>query len=140
MSHLFQVISSCLRCSDKSPLIQDLSKSCMCEHKYIEETLRRYNFGSKFITYFIILFNVHYLDPHCIIYCKYNSFSSTRHPKHKLENQISDAQEIEVKKSKVSYVGELLNCPLCRIPNLDATSMTAHLFEKHGKQRLTVML
>ena len=32
MSHLFQVISSCLRCSDKSYLVQGLSNSCMCKH------------------------------------------------------------------------------------------------------------
>ena len=32
MSHHFQVISSYLRCSDKSYLIQDLSKSYVCEH------------------------------------------------------------------------------------------------------------
>ena len=32
MSHLFQVISSCLRCSDKLHLIQGLSKSYMCDH------------------------------------------------------------------------------------------------------------
>ena len=32
MSHLFQVISSYLRCTDKSHLIQDLSKSYMSEH------------------------------------------------------------------------------------------------------------
>ena len=35
VSHPFQVNSSCLRCSVKSYLIQDLSKSCMCEHKYV---------------------------------------------------------------------------------------------------------
>ena len=35
MSHPFQVISSCLRCSDQSHLIQGLSKSYMCEHVWL---------------------------------------------------------------------------------------------------------
>ncbi len=57
------------------------------------------------------------------------------------ENDIEDAAvegiKVETKKSKVSYVEELLNCPICRIQNLDASSMTTHLFKKHGKQILS---
>ena len=52
VSHLFQVNSSCPRCSDKSYLIQGLSKSCMCEHLLLFIiTCRSRQYGFNFFSH-----------------------------------------------------------------------------------------